>query len=275
MEVHLAVVGALAFVTAGAGTLGGIGGAVILVPALVLLGVDPADAAPLGLLSVAAGSLAAAPVNLSEGVVHHRLGVTIEVAASAGAIAGALVAASLPAAVGSRVLAVTALAAAAAGGLRRGVRNPPEPAFVAELSGEWPGTLAGAYALGEDVVPYAARRVRTGMALMGLSGVIAGATGVGGGFMKTPTMAEVMGIPVKVAAATTVFTVGVTSSAALIVYAGDGRIDVHAGAVVVLAALGGGRLGAWLASMLSPPLVRRTLSIVLLAVSVVLGVRGA
>lgn len=275
MEVHLAVVGALAFVTAGAGTLGGIGGAVILVPALVLLGVDPADAAPLGLLSVAAGSLAAAPVNLSEGVVHHRLGVTIEVAASAGAIAGALVAASLPAAVGSRVLAVTALAAAAAGGLRRGVRNPPEPAFVAELSGEWPGTLAGAYALGEDVVPYAARRVRTGMALMGLSGVIAGATGVSGGFMKTPTMAEVMGIPVKVAAATTVFTVGVTSSAALIVYAGDGRIDVHAGAVVVLAALGGGRLGAWLASVLSPPLVRRTLSIVLLVVSVVLGVRGA
>ncbi len=275
MEVHLAVVGALAFVTAGAGTLGGIGGAVILVPALVLLGVDPADAAPLGLLSVAAGSLAAAPVNLSEGVVHHRLGVTIEVAASAGAVAGALVAASLPAAVGSRVLAVTALAAAAAGGFRRGVRNPPEPAFVAELSGEWPGTLAGAYALGEDVVPYAARRVRTGMALMGLSGVIAGATGVSGGFMKTPTMAEVMGIPVKVAAATTVFTVGVTSSAALIVYAGDGRIDVHAAAVVVLAALGGGRLGAWLASVLSPPLVRRTLSIVLLVVSVVLGVRGA
>lgn len=274
MELHLAVVGALAFGTAGAGALGGLGGAIILVPVLVLLGVDPADAAPLGLLSVAAGSLAAAPANLVEGVVHHRLGVTIEVAASAGAVAGALVAASLPAAVGARVLAATALAAAIAGAFRKGMRNPPEAAFAAERSGEWPGTLSGAYTVGEGVVPYAARRIGVGLAVMGFTGVVAGATGVSGGFLKTPAMTEVMGIPVKVAAATTVFTVGITSGAALIVYAGDGRLDVHAGAAVVLAALAGGRIGAWLQSVLSPPLVRRTLSVVLILVSVVLGVRG-
>ena len=275
MEIHLAVLGALAFATAAAGALGGLGGAVILVPTLVLLGADPVDAAPLGLLTVAAGSLAAAPVNLSEGVVHHRLGVTVEIVASAGAVGGALMASSLPAAVGARVLAVTALAAGVAGAVRRGVRNPPEPAFSAERSGEWPGTLAGAYVLDDGVVPYAARRIRAGLALMGLGGAIAGATGVGGGFLKTPVMAEIMDIPIKVAAATTIFTVGITAGAALIVYAGDGRIDVHAGAAVVLAALAGGRAGAWLQTVLPPEVVRRVLSLLLLVVSVVLGVRGA
>jgi uncharacterized membrane protein YfcA len=274
VELHLAVVAALAFVTSAAGALGGLGGAVILVPVLVLLGVDPAEAAPLGLLSVAAGSLAAAPVNLVEGVVHHRLGVTIEVAASAGAVAGAALASSLPASVGARVLAATALAASVAGALRRGVRNPPQPAFAAERSGEWPGTLAGAYVLGEGVVPYAARRVGAGLAAMAFTGVVSGATGVSGGFLKTPAMTEIMGIPVKVAAATTVFTVGITSGAALIVYAGDGRVDVHAGAAVVLAALAGGRIGAWLQSVLAPAIVRRVLSAVLFVVAITLAVTG-
>jgi hypothetical protein len=274
VDLHLGVVAGLAFLTAGAGALGGLGGAVILVPALVVLGVEPAVAAPLGLLSVAAGSLAAAPVNLVEGVVHHRLGITVEVAASAGAIGGALVAGVLPASLASRVLAVTALVAALAGLARRGIRNPAQAVFAAERSGEWPGTLAGAYVLGDGVVPYAARRLGVGLAVMGFTGVVAGATGIGGGFLKTPVLTEVMGVPVKVAAATTVFAVGVTSSAALIVYAGHGRIDAHAAAAVVLASLAGGGLGARLQAVVSPIVVRRALSAVLIVVSIVVGVRG-
>lgn len=274
MELNLAVVGALAFATAAAGALGGLGGAVILVPSLVLLGVEPAEAAPLGLMSVAAGSLAAAPVNLVEGVVHHRLGITMEVAASAGAVAGAVGGSLLPGSVLTRVLAVTTLIAAAMGLRRRGVRNPAQPAFAAERAGEWPGTLAGAYALGAGVVPYAARRVPLGLALMGVAGTVAGATGVSGGFLKTPALSEVMGIPVKVAAATTVFTIGITSGAALLVYLGQGGVDLRASAAVVLASLAGGRLGAWLQSAASPPVVRAVLSAVLVVVGVVIGVRG-
>ena len=76
-----AVLVGLSLATAMVGTLGGVGGAIILVPVLILLGVDPRIAAPLGILSVAAGSLAAAPRQLGEGVVHHRLGVTLEITA--------------------------------------------------------------------------------------------------------------------------------------------------------------------------------------------------
>ena len=80
----------LAFVTAAIGALGGLGGAILLVPLLVLTGMSPRVAAPLGLVSVAAGSLAAAAPQLDERTVNHRIGLTTELVAGVGAVAGAL-----------------------------------------------------------------------------------------------------------------------------------------------------------------------------------------
>lgn len=252
------------------GTLGGLGGAVFLVPLLVLLGVEPQIAAPIGILSVGAGSLAAAPRQLGEGVVHHRLGVVLELAASAGAIAGALAADQVSATVLSIGLALVAFAAAATSLRRRGLRNPPRPEFTAELAGEWPGSLAGAYQLESGVVPYHARRVPQGLGAMLFAGLVSGLAGIGGGFIKTPAMTEIMGIPVKVAAATTTFTVGVTAATTLVVFALQGRIDVHAGAAAVLGSLLGGLLGVRLQSVLPPARVRSVLAAALAAVGLIL-----
>jgi uncharacterized membrane protein YfcA len=268
------LLGALSLVTAAVGALGGLGGAIVLVPVLVLFGVDPLVAAPLGILSVAAGSLAAAPAQLEAGLVHHRLGITLEITASAGAIAGALLADSLPESLLARLLGVVALAAALASGLRKGLRNQPEAEFSADVAGEWPGTLQGVYRLGEDMVPYAARRVPLGLAAMTVAGVISGLAGVGGGFIKTPVMSELMHVPVKVAAATSTFTVGLTASTALLVFAGQGRIEYRAGAVVVVAGVVGGFVGARVQRLLPPPQVRRALSMVLVVIGLLILVRG-
>jgi uncharacterized membrane protein YfcA len=264
----------LSVATATIGTLGGLGGAIILVPFLVVIGVDPLVAAPLGIVSVAAGSMAAAPGHVRAGLVHHRLGVTLEITASAGALAGALLAERLPQSTLSRLLGVVALGAALAGGLRRGMRNLPQAGFSADVPGEWPGTLQGAYRLGEDVVPYAARRVPLGLVAMSVAGLVSGLAGVGGGFIKTPVLSELMHIPVKVAAATSTFTVGLTASTALIVFAGQDRIDYRAGAVVVVAGVVGGLIGVRLQGLLPPPAVRRILSVVLVVIGVVVLVRG-
>lgn len=260
--------------TAGVGTLGGLGGAIILVPLLVLFGVDPLVAAPLGIMSVGASSLASAPGQVRRGLVHHRLGVTVEITASLGAIVGALLADSLSPTLLARLLAVVALAAAVAGGFRKGMRNLPAAGFSADVAGEWPGTLQGAYRLGDDVIPYRARRVPLGLAAMTVAGFVSGLAGVGGGFIKTPVMSELMHVPVKVAAATSTFTVGLTASTALIVFGGQGRIDYRAGAVVVVAGVAGGAIGAQLQGVLAPTLVRRVLSAVLVIVAVILLVRG-
>ncbi|MDZ7731719.1 MAG: TSUP family transporter [Acidimicrobiia bacterium] len=210
-------------------------------------------AAPLGILLAAAGSLAAAPRQLAEGIVHHRLGVVLEIAASAGAIGGALLGAAIDPTLLGRVLGVVALLVALTGLRRTDLRNPPHPPFAEESPGEWPGTLAGAYRLDRDeVVPYQARRVPLGLGAMLAAGLVAGLGGVGGGFIKTPAMREIMWIPVKVAAATTTFTVGVTAATSVAVFAGQGRIDYRAGAAVVLGGIVGGLVGARVQDHLPP-----------------------
>jgi uncharacterized membrane protein YfcA len=271
---HPVALAAAAATTAGFGAVGGLGGAVLLVPALVVTGTPVAEAAPLGLVSVAAGSLAAGATHLSEQTVNHRLGVTTELAASTGAVVGALAAESVGDAALTRTLAVVAIAAALAGGLRRGTRNQPDPSLGPDDVGERPGRLAGAYRLGDVVVPYRARRLPLGLALMGLAGVVAGMAGVSGGFVKTPATTEVLHVPVKVAASTTTFTVGITAAAALLVMAGQGRIDAGEASVVIAASFAGGRLGAAVQAGLSPVLTRRVLATLLVAVGAVLLVTG-
>jgi uncharacterized membrane protein YfcA len=263
----LILLGALA---ATLGALGGLGGAVFLVPALVVLGVEPQVAAPLGIVSVGASSLAAAPSQLERGLANHRLGVTLEIPASAGAIAGALVAEAVSATALTVLLAGVAVVAAVSGLRRRGLRNPPQAVFSEELAGEWPGALAGAYHLDGGVVPYQARRVPLGLVAMLAAGTVSGLAGVGGGFIKTPAMSEIMRIPVKVAAATTTFTVGITAGTSLLVFGLQDRIVWFSVPPIVVGSLAGGMAGAAIQARVHPQRVRAVLSVALLGVAAIL-----
>ena len=260
---------ALGLGTALVGSVGGIGGATLLVPLLLALGLEPLQAAPLGLLAVAAGSLAAAARQVEDGLVHHRLGLTVELTAGIGTVAGALASTQVPEEWLARILGVAALVGAIAALSRSGVRNLPSGAFDAEPGGEWPGTLGGQYSLGGQMVPYQATHVATGLAASVVAGLVAGLSGVGGGFVKTPAMSEVMRVPVKVAGATTTFTLGLTAATGLLIYGVQGRLEVRDGAAVVAGALLGGLLGARLQSRLHATTVRRLTGILLLVVAAV------
>jgi uncharacterized membrane protein YfcA len=113
-----------------------------------------------------------------------------------------------------------------------------------------------------------------GVALMTLSGIVTGLAGVGGGFLKTPLSSEVMRLPAKVAAATSTFTIGLTASTALALMAIDGRVVAQDAALVVLGAVVGGTVGARLQRRVSPPVVRRATSVVLVVIAVLLAVRA-
>lgn len=252
-----------------AGSLGGIGGATLLVPVLLMLGVEPLQAAPLGLLVVAAGSLAAAARQIDDGLVHHRLGLSVELTAGVGTVAGALVSTSVSEVWLARVLGVAAAVGAVAALARSGMRNLPDATFDADVGGEWPGTLGGQYSLGGRMVPYQARNLPAGLAVSVVAGAVAGLSGVGGGFVKTPAMSEIMKAPVKVAAATTTFTLGITAATGLVIYAAQGRVEVRDGAAVVAGAIVGGLVGARLQSRLPAPVARRSTGVLLIVVAAV------
>lgn len=264
---------ALAVGSAFLGTLGGLGGAVFLVPVLILAGVDPLLAVPLGATSVVAGSVAAGPAQLRSGLVHHRLGVSIEVVAATGAIVGAIIGDAISDRLLTYTLAGVALLAAGMSARSSGQYNLPELTHAAEQPGEWPGTLGGSYRLGNEVIPYHARRVPAGLSLMSVAGLISGLAGVGGGFLKVPVMREVMRVPVKVAAATSTFTVGITSAVSLIVYLRQDRVDLVAASAIVLGAVAGGLGGSAVAARLAPAVTRRIVAVLLAVVAVLLVVR--
>jgi len=271
---------AMAAAASGLGAVGGLGGAMLLVPALLLVGVDPLVAAPLGAVAVATSSTAAAPRQLAEGVVHHRIGVVVELVAASTAVLGALAGAVVAPDLVRWVLVVTATGAAVLSFRRSSMRAQPEPLFAAESAGEWPGTLGGAYrrggtfGRGGDIVPYQAQRLAPGLTAMAGVGLLAGLSGVGGGFLKTPILREVMGVPIKVAAATALFASGITAAVTLIVFVGQDRVVGTAAAAVIVGSLVGGTGGAEVARRLPPQVTRRVIAVLLLVVAAALAVQG-
>lgn len=265
---------ALALFTSTVGSIGGLGGAILLVPLLTLGDMTIAQAAPLGLVSVIAGSVAAGRRQVEDGIVNHRFGVVTELGATSGAVIGVLLSGRLSNSALTIVLALVALLAAVGGAWRRGVRWKPDPSASDRDVGERVGSLAGAYRLNGAVVPYVPSRMPIGVTLMMVSGVVTGLAGVGGGFLKTPLSSEVMRLPAKVAAGTSTFTIGLTATTALLLMAIDGRVVVSDAALVMIGALAGGTIGSNLQRHMSPQLVRRATSMMLVAIAMVLVARA-
>jgi uncharacterized membrane protein YfcA len=236
---------ALVFLVSGVagflGALTGLGGGVVITPALVLmLGVDLRYAIGATLVSVIATSSGAAAAYVREGFSNIRIGMFLEVATTLGAVAGAFLAAVTPASALAIVFGVVLLYSAihSIRAQPQAARDrPPDPlATRLRLNGSYPA-LSGS--LGYNV-----QRVKTGFGLMFGAGVLSGLLGIGSGAMKVIAMDQVMGIPFKVSTATSNFMIGVTAAASAGVYLKRGYIDPGLAMPVMLGVLAGSVLGA-------------------------------
>jgi uncharacterized protein len=260
----------LLFVTGAAtgllGSLLGLGGGVFLVPLLTLaLGVPIRVAIAASLISVMATAVASASVNLDRGLVNVRLGLVLEVATASGALLGGLVAAHLT----QRQLFLTFAATMASMGmvmaLRSGRRN-----VIADLSVDV-GALGGRLQEGDAVYVYRVRRLGIGVFASLVAGAISGLLGLGGGIVKVPILNTFCGIPIRVAAATSTFMIGITTAASAFLYYGRGDIVLPVTAAVALGALPGSLLGA----RMSDRVATRSLKVLMAVVLLVVGLRMA
>lgn len=285
MELSLLAVLALFVSGLAAGTIGalvGIGGGVLLVPLLVLgFGVPMKIAVATSLVSVIATSTAAGSVWVGKGLANMRLGMTLEMTTTLGGVAGGLVAASVAPSVLSGLFAV--LMAFTALLLWR-AKDQPSPAGAREAASEEEpsgheerGTLAGSYYDGYSgrIYEYRVERLPLGSAVSFVAGLLSGLLGVGGGFMKVPAMTLVMGVPIKVAAATSNFTIGITAVSSLFVYLDRGFVHPLLAAPVALGVVGGALLGTKLAKRFSAKRLRQVLCFVLVAIAVQMALKTA
>lgn len=208
----------------GAGLLGalmGLGGGIIVVPALTqLLDVPFRGAVAASLLTIVASSSASAAAYVGRDQVDMRVAVVLELATVAGALVGSAVAGLLPVVALKLLFAALAFYVAATLWFRR--------------HGASDATRAGAYEV---------RRWRLGLGVAGIAGAVSGLLGVGGGAFKVPVMTLAMGLPFKVAAATSNFAIGVTAAVSAYLYYGRGDLDPILAAPVVIGVFFGARVG--------------------------------
>jgi len=231
----------LGFFAGAYGALVGLGGGIILVPVLsIWLGVPIKTAVGISLVCVIATSTGAAAVYVQRHMTDLRLGMVLELATVLGAITGAAAAAYLP----DHIIKALFAAFLAYAALMM-LRQKPAADTAAEAA------------------DYQVRNYPLGLGVSYVAGSVSGILGIGGGPIKVPMMYLLMGVPIKVAAATSNFMIGVTAAASAFLYYGRGDIIVPVAAPlatgVFAGALAGSRLSArlrsrWIRWLLMPVL---------------------
>jgi len=253
--------------------MSGMGGGIVLIPALTLLGVDIKHAIAVSIVSVIATSSGAASAYVRDRITNLKVGMFLEMFTIIGAISGA----SITIAASRRPLfilfGVVLLASWSALFAQR--HEQWRPVARADRFSRWL-ELSGSYydqAAG-DTIRYQAVRAYLGGPLMFVAGLVAGLLGIGAGALKVLIHDLVMGLPPKVSTTTSNLIIGVTALAGTSVYLAAGFIDPGLTAPVMLGVLLGAFLGTRLLVRVSNQTVRRFFLVVLAVLGVEMIVRG-
>ena len=260
-----ALVGLVSVAAGFLGALTGLGGGVVITPAMVLLlGIDLHYAMGATLISVIATSSGAAAAYVREGFSNIRIGMFLEIATTVGAVGGAFAAAKISPSILGVLFGVVLLHSAWISTRGRPAPRPGETddplATRLRLNGSFP-TLDG-------LRSYKVSHVKTGFSLMFVAGAVSGLLGIGSGALKVVAMDRAMRIPFKVSTTTSNFMIGVTAAASAGVYLNRGYIDPGLTMPVVLGVLAGSMLGARLLPGAPTMTLRRVFGLVVGALAV-------
>jgi uncharacterized membrane protein YfcA len=252
------------------GSLLGLGGGVLLVPLLTLgFGLPLREAVGVSLISVIVTSSAAAGVYLERHVANLRLGMTLELFTATGALVGGSIAFLLDEQLLSLLFGGLLLYVAATMA-RAGFRTAPEeatdsvdpadPAATADAEPAEPTTtlerLSGP--------GYRVRRLGLGVVGATFAGVVSALLGIGGGIIKVPLMHLAMGVPFRVATATSNMMIGITAAASAIIYLIHGGIDPYVAGPTAIGVFLGANLGPRVAPRIDARYLRALFVVVLL-----------
>ena len=251
--------------------LAGIGGSVLFVP--IVSGFAPFIhldfVRATGLLVALSGALSAGPGLIRRNLVNLRLAIPIAVMASMGAILEAVIGLALPVriiqlALGGAILfivAVMLLVRPTSGG-----ETGPKGFIARALK------IEGRYFDKEqerEVIWYP-KGMEAGLVLFFGVGVMAGMFGLGAGWANIPVLNLVMGVPLRIAVATSYFLLAITDTTAALIYFHRGALLPLITVPSILGIMLGARLGSFLLVIAPTRVIRR----VVIAVLLVAGTRA-
>ena len=226
------------------GSLTGLGGASILTPILVFLGIPVKEAVACGMVAIIATSSGSASSYVKQRITNIKLAMYLEMYTIIGAIVGATITVII-APVFLYFLFVAFLLISFV--KIRSSFQPYAPPEKQDRLSRWLG-LEGSYydqSTGK-VIKYRCTNSLLGGLGMFVAGIAAGMLGIGAGAFKVIVHEKVLKVPAKVSTATSTFIIGMTALAGVSVYLFSGLLNVTLMAPmaigVTIGAVAGGRL---------------------------------
>lgn len=258
MELELVALFALGFFVGGYGTIIGLGGGFILVPAILLLypGYEPDEVTSISLAVVTATATSGSIAYARQGRVDYLTGVIFAASAAPGVVAGVFLVSVVPQRLFTLLFGVLLLLLAAISlrGRPRAIREP--------LRG-W-GVLRRSIAAPEGTYLFAYRLWQGMLISLGV-GLVSATFGIGGGAIHVPAMIMVLHFPVQFAVATSQFILVFMSGGATAIHLASGTLEGDA--LYQALALGAGAVpGAQVGARIAARIRGRT-QVLLLAIA--------
>ncbi|MFN2198275.1 MAG: sulfite exporter TauE/SafE family protein [Anaerolineales bacterium] len=213
----------------------GLGGGILLVPALTLLFHLPIRmAVGASLVGIIATSMGVAVTEKKTRKGNFRLALRLEVATTAGALAGSYLAGMLNEKVIAVAFAVVALFTAVYMILKGRHENNPSSRSSQSLPDESESLFR------QDYRP---KHWLAGLSMASVAGALSGLLGVSGGFIKVPLMYSIMEVPLGIATTTSSIMVGITAAASVFIYYARGDIHPLVAIPIALGVFSGALLG--------------------------------
>jgi uncharacterized membrane protein YfcA len=223
----------LGLLAGGFGALAGVGGGIIITPLLAIyFGLPMHQAIGVSLVCVIATSTATSSLYVERHITDVRLGMTLELATTLGAMIAALVAQHID----RRTLALLFACFL----------------FYSCISIARKAWRSRAEKNEEITSDYQVKNYPLGLGASLIAGGFSGLLGIGGGPIKVPVMYLFMKAPLRVATATSNFMIGVTAATSAYVYWGRGDVTIAVAAPLVAGVFAGSLTGARFSSRVKP-----------------------
>jgi uncharacterized membrane protein YfcA len=236
--------------------MAGIGGGVLFVPLVSTLFPFHLDfVRGAGLLVALTGALSASPGLLKKGLASLKMALPMVLVGSIFSMAGAVVGFSLPTAIvqialGAVILGVVVL-----------MVITKRSDYPAVLQSDRLSSTLGIYGIYHEEaenreISWKIHRTPLGVALFVIIGFLAGLFGIGAGWAGVPVLNLLLGAPLKLSVATSVFIISINPTAAVWVYLNRGAILPLIAVPSVAGMMVGTRIGARLLSKVHPKVIR-------------------
>jgi hypothetical protein len=238
----------LGFVAGIVGSIIGLGGGIIVVPALTFFGISPTVAASSSLYAAFSNSVASTVSYARQKRIEYKIGLHLGLTSIPGAIIGAFASAATTPEV-FKILFGIVLAASCLYLFIKRKMEPQETSVSKQL-------------------------LAASAAISFIAGILSSFFGIGGGIVFVPLMIIVLGVLVKKATATSQLILMFSSSSGLVAHTLLGHADFSYALLLSIGAFAGGLLGARLSVEIKENKIRLLISAALIATAIKLFIDG-